>query len=222
MFSRKRSMGAAASLTLALAVLAACGPGEGVAWRTVDGYMQAVQTEDLDALFCLSAGAAGEGLEGLEADAARSAFEAWARAEYDAYLSGRDRGGVDLDASAIVLVKAFTLGKGTFYNIDTVRSVGRDAAEVTMNVRFAYGDINIGGLKPDTTFYVCGVPAGRIHAIRIPRFPGREEREVLNSVVLRWTLVRQPAAAGCEERWTVNRVEVVPESVTTDRIEWLF
>jgi hypothetical protein len=91
-----------------------------------------------------------------------------------------------------------------------------------MQVTFAYGDINISGLKPDTTFYVCGAPVGTVHAIRIPRLPRTEEREVLDSVVLRWTLVREPAAEGCPDRWTVNRVDPVPGTETTERLLWSF
>lgn len=191
-----------------------CGPSTAQVGRAVTGYLTAVQTEDPDALFCASAGAAGS--------AARADFDAWATAEYDRYLVGRDEGFVDLSSSPIVLAKAFALGKGAFYMIRSVRSAGPEGAEVIMEVRFAYGDVDLSGLSPDTTFYLCGSPLGTIHSIRIPREPTMETRVALESAEVRWTLVREPEADGCEAGWKVNSAEVIPGTETTRRVSWIF
>jgi hypothetical protein len=180
---------------------ASCGPGRATAADTINAYLQAVQTEDLDALYCLSAGAAVDEGGQTQVEEARKAFSGWARSEFEAYFSGRDEGQLDLTSSGIVLVKAFTLGKP---------------------IRFAYGDINIAGLRPGTTFYVCGYPLGAMHSVTIPRRPGEERREVLNAIVVRWTLVRQEDADGCGERWTVNTVEPVPGTERNERLVWVF
>lgn len=205
-----------------LMTAASCGPGRAAASETINDYLRAVQTEDMEALYCLSAGAAGGNGQEMNGEENREAFHQWARAEFDAYYTGRDEGRIDLTSSGIVMVKAFTLGKGTFYNLGAVRSAGEGVLEVDMPIRFAYGDINISGLNPGTTFYVCGYPLGTMHSVTIPRRPAEERREVLNAIVVRWTLIRQEAAGGCEDRWSVNSVEPVSGTEEHERLVWIF
>ncbi len=217
----RRSMLVAAVVAAATAAIA-CGPPRADVADALRRYFDAVQLEDLDALFCLSAGAAGSADLGTEPDVRRDAFARWARSEFRAYMEGRDRGHVDLAESGIVLAKTFTLGKGTFYTVDRIEPAGKDALRATTPVRFAYGSIDISGLTPGTTFYLAGTPPGVIDRVVIPARPASEELEVLETVTLDWTLVREPAADGCPERWTVADVAIEPGSVTTSRVRWEF
>lgn len=187
-----------------------CGPGVRVAEDAVEDYVRAVQLEDTDSLSCLSAGAT---------DATPDAFSAWFVGELEHYRDGRDAGFVDVHASAVVLTKAFTLGKGTFYRMTTTRSVGEDIAEADMAVRFAYGDIDVSGLPPGAGFYVAGTPIGTIHWIRIPRRPTLERHEVLDTVTVRWTLVRE-ADERCGDRWTVHAADPLEDSASTLTVSW--
>jgi len=194
----------------------ACGPGPGAAEDTILRFVDAVQAEDLGALRCLLAGAAA----GPEADAA--AFEAWARSRYEEYSGGRDRGGVTLGDDGIVLVKTFALGKGTYYRVDEVRGVGPDEMRADATVRFGYGQIDLSGWTPGTIFYVAGATPGVIHAVEVPA--GHEEitEEVLDTVVVRWSLVRQAAGNGCADRWAVASAVPVEGTAKSVLLTWTF
>jgi hypothetical protein len=210
-------------VTLAVALAATfCGAPSSRVERAITEYLASVQIEDEAELFCSSAGAAGSPDLGEDESARRESFSTWAGAEFDRYYADRDTGHVDLSSSPIVLAKAFALGKGTYYAFDRVQAVGEDAAVAEMTVRFGYGEVDVSGLTPDTTFYVNGSPPGTVHAIRIPREPSQEDKVVLETAVVRWDLVREPAADGCEEGWKINSAEVVPGSETTRRVVWIF
>lgn len=199
-----------------------CGPGEGVARDVVEAYVYAVQDRDLDRLYCLSAGAAGSPDLGADAATRRAGFAAWADAEYGAYLAGRDEGFVDWTSSPIPLVRALTLGKGTFFDIERVAPAGEEGAVVDMDVRLAYASIDLSDLSPGTGFYVCETPPGAIEHVRVPRFGGEVTADVLDRVPVRWTLVREDAADGCEAGWKVNTAEVVAGRVTSRTVTWVF
>ena len=207
---------------LAVVLAAACGPGRSVASDTLGRYMYAVQNEDLERLFCLSAGAAGNAEAGVDADARRAAFAGWAMAEYEAYLEGRDEGFVDLGTSPIPLVKVFTLGKGTFFQVDRVLPAGEDVATVDMTVRLSYASLSLADLSPGTGFYLGGVPLGTVHRVRVPRFRSEIQLEVLDDVQVRWTLVREVAADGCPEGWKVHEAIPDPASATAQTVTWVF
>jgi hypothetical protein len=213
--------GRALAAALAALCLAACGPGTRTAQETLIAYTEAVQAEDLDTLFCMSAGVA-EAVE-LGADEAerRANFDAWAREWYRAYLDGRDAGWVEIGEHGIVLVKLFALGRGTFYSLTGVRPLGSDAVEVETRLRFGYSGLDLSRLSPGTTFYLCGEPLGRVHPIVVRPYE-EVSVKVLESVTVRWTLVRHPAFGGCAEGWAVAAVDPVTDSVDSETITWVF
>jgi len=178
-------------------------------------------SENVDALRCMLAGASREVEDPAAAAAERRAFDAWVRSRYTDYLVGRDQGAVEFGDDGIVLTKAFALGKGTFYEISRVRRVD-EMLVVDTGVRLAYGEIDISGLPPGTVFYACGLPMGAIEAVTIPRGAAEVEADVLDTVIVRWTLVPGVATPECGERWTVASAVALPESATTRKIVWEF
>jgi len=210
---------AAAMIALACAH-AGCGPGERVAEQTLVDYVEAVQSEDLDALFCLSAGTASATELGETAGQRRAGFEDWAHDRYARYLEGRDEGEVPLDGHGIVLVKLFALGRGTYYQVTGTRGVGDDGLEVETRLRFGYPELDLSRLSPGTTFYLCGTPPGTVHPVVVPAFHREVALDVLDTITVRWTLLREPAEAGCDERWTVASVEPVEGTAVARSVVW--
>lgn len=213
---------AALSLAAATMLPAGCDSGRTTAERVISDFAESVQSENLDALSCLLAGAVRPGEDPERAAERRRTFDEWARGRYAAYLSGRDHGGVDLEEDGIVLVKAFALGKGTYYEIEGTDRPAPQRWIVDTEVRFAYGEIEIAGLPPGTVFYLCGLPLGRIESVKIPNGPAEVRTEVLETVVVRWTLVREPAAPPCPARWSVASVVPLARTATTRDITWEF
>jgi hypothetical protein len=216
-------MKALATTALSLLLLAsACGPGERTASETLLQFMEAVQEEDLDRLFCMSAGAAeAPELGGDEAER-RAGFGEWAAAQYDFYVAGRNAGRVELEGHGIVEAKLFSLGKGVFYSIGHVRRVDPETIEVETPVRFGYARIDLSRLSPGTTFYLCGLPLGKVHPIRVPDLHEEVTVEVLESLTLRWRLARRAASELCPEGWAVAAVEPLEDSVGSEVISWSF
>jgi len=197
-----------------------CGSGRAEAERTIFSFVTAVQTENLDALQCLLAGASEPTEDQSESEARRSVFDDWARSRYAAYLAGRDRGGVEFDDDGIVLTKAFALGKGAYYEVVRVRQTEESLVADT-EVRLAYQSIDISVLPPGTTFYACAAPPGRILALEIPR-AGTVTADVIDAVHVRFTLVRSAATPHCPERLAVAAVELLPGTVESREITWEF
>ena len=218
---RSRNPGLAV-LAVGCAALAGCGPSILPEGEAILPYLEAVQAEEFDALFCLSAGAASAEELGEDEDQRRTAFEDWARAEIDAYLEGRDVGRVELAGSAVKLVKLFSLGRGTFFSFGPVRSAGEDAVTVRVDLRFGYSRQDLSRLSPGTTFYLCGAPVGAVHAVRVPVGAREIELEVLESVSVDWTLVRSPARGRCPEGWTVVSAVPVADSHATESVTLVF
>jgi len=200
----------------------ACGPGTGFAHRVIEPFLEEVQNENLDGLYCRMTGAAESEDLGTDEATRRAGFALWARSLYDAYEEGRDDGWVESYEHGIVAVKLFALGKGTYYEITQARRAGPDAVRVRMELRFGYSAIDLSGFSPGTTFYVCGVPPGRVQAIRKPAGRGEESAEVLDRLSLEWTLVRQEAVGGCPGGWTVASVAPVEGSWSSTRVTWVF
>jgi hypothetical protein len=200
-------------LMVSVFLAAGCGPGTRSVEQAIEAYCQAVQDRDEARLACLSAGAS---------DTDPDQFRAWVESQYAAYLDGRDAGWVEIESGGIVMVKSFSLGRGTYYQVDSVRPLGEDAVEATMSLTFGYGSIDLSNLLPGTTFYVAGSPPGRIHPIVVPRGSEQIQQEVLASIQLVWTLVRQPGNGPCEPAWAVNTVAPVEDSTRTIRLEWMF
>lgn len=219
--ARGRAGPVAALVALTLFAISSCGPGERTARETLLAYTAAVQDEDLDALYCLSAGAADALELGADDAGRRTGFQRWARDWYRTYEEDRETGRVDFGEHGIVLVKLFALGRGTFYSVTEIRLPAPDVMEVLTRLRFGYAGLDLSRLSPGTTFYLCGAPPGRVHPIVVE--PYREVSvEVLDKLVLRWTLVRQPEGSGCSERWAVASVEPVAGTETSERITWVF
>ena len=210
--------------TVALVALAACActPGETTAARTLVPFFEAVQTEDLDSLFCLVAGASEAAQAGSDPAASRAVFDQWAQDGYDAYLEGRDRGWVELDDQGLALVKLFALGRGTFLSYAGVSAAGPDAFRVVTDVRFGYSHIDLSRFTPGTTFYFGGAPTGRVEPVRVPHGSGEVSAELLESARIVWTLVRTPPAAGCPGGWVVATAEPAEGSEITSEVTWVF
>jgi len=219
--ARRKRLAAASWMLCAFTAVCACAPGPRTAQETLLAYIGAVQEEDVSALFCLSAGATrAEELGGTEEER-RDNFQAWAREWYQVYRDGRDAGRVEIGEHGIVLVKLFALGRGTFYDVVAARATGPGTMEVDTQLRFGYSGIDLSRFSPGTTFYLCGSPPGVVHPVLVE--PYKEvSLEVLETVTVRWTLVREEAAGGCPERWAVASAAPLDEGLGTERITWVF
>lgn len=210
-------------LGVAALLAAGCSDSERIAGETLVRYMEAVQSEDWDALFCLSTGAAAADELGDDPAARRAAFAAWARAWLERYTEGRDEGLVDTESNPIAVIELFALGRGTWYSIAAVERIDDDTLRVATALRFGYDQANLSRLSPGTTFYLAADPPGRVRAVQVPAGPREIQVEVLESVNVEWMLSRAPAAAGCAAgRWTVAEATPVPDSATTTSITWVF
>ncbi len=200
----------------------ACGTPEGEARAALAQFFSAVQERDGGRLYCLMAGAADSTDLGATDAERRAGFERWAAARYEAYESGRDAGWVELDPGGLALVKLFALGRGTFVTHERVRPAGAGRLSVESRVRFGYAHVDLSPLAPGTTFYVCGAPVGRVHAVEVPYDARDVSLEALSDVTIAWTLVRGAAAGGCPGGWAVETAQVREDSVTTAAITWSF
>lgn len=205
----------------AASLLPSCAPGRAVAEDVLTRFVDAVQQEDLDTLYCMLAGASASAGEPENPDAQRAEFDRWAGSRYIEYERMRDAGGGELGEDGLLLVKVFALGKGTYYTVETA-TFGEATLTVDTAVNFAYGQINYSGLSPGTTFYVAAAPPGRIKAIKIPSAADRITEEVLESLTVRWELARVEATSVCPAGWAVVSVAPVAGSETTSRVTWIF
>jgi hypothetical protein len=222
---RHRSIGgrvhaALCGIVAACALVEGCGQEAGLARDTIASYVEAVQERDLDRLYCLVAGAAEAGRE--DEAAARAQFAVWALERFADYDEGRDRGRVELDDQGIVLVKLFALGKGTYFGYGPTLSPEPGILVVDMDLRFGYGHVDLSGFSPGTTFYLAGAPVGQVRTMRVPEESGEVVLELLESVRVRWTLVRGDPVGGCPGGWTVSSAVPVEGSEKTAEITWIF
>jgi len=199
-----------------------CRRGASAPERTLLQFGEAVQSQNLDQLFCLSAGAAGAVELGASEVERRRNFTAWALAQYDVYTEGRDVGAVELAGHGITMVKLFSLGRGTFA---TTRRVG-DAGEGTVVLRsdlvFGYEQADLSRFSPGTTLYLCGAPVGRVQTVRVPRGHREITVEVLESVSVEWTLVRATASGDCPGGWAVASAIPIEGSERSTELTWVF
>jgi len=209
-------------LLCAVAMPIACGPVVDPPGRVLDRYFAAVQSEDYGSLYCLMAGA-DEALElGETPEERRTAFEAWARAYYDSYELGRDEGWVDFDEQGLALVKMLTLGRGAFVTHGRTERLGESGARVESRVRPAYAHIDLSRLPLGTTFYLCGNPLGRMHALQVPYDSRELSADVLESITLSWSLIRREPSAQCAGGWAVAGVAAVVDSLQVTEVTWKF
>jgi hypothetical protein len=190
--------------------------------ETVLSFQSAVQNEDYDSLYCLSAGASRSAELGRDEPERRANFKAWAGAQYEVYLDGRDRGRVELEDDAIRLVKLFALGRGTFFEFGPRRLLDGGSVRVPARLRFGYARIDLSRLSPGTTFYLNGVPVGTVHPVRVPSGTGEVRLEVLDRLTVEWTLVREEERGECPEGWTVAAASPVEGSEVSTGITWVF
>jgi len=214
----------AAGLGLAAVALsaAACDPAIRTASETLRAYYEAVQEQDYASLYCLMAGASRAAELGATDAERRAGFAAWAQAYTEAYETGRNEGRVELDEQGLALVRMFALGRGAYATQEHARKDGPDAMVVETKVRFGYAHVDLSPLSPGTTFYVCGAPVGRMHAVRVPKGSREVSVDALDTVTVVWTLVRSPAREGCPAGWTVASGQPLPGSATTTEITWVF
>lgn len=212
------------ALGLALIALsaAACREPRSTVDQTIVQYAGAVQAQDFDRLFCLSAGAAGAEELGADPAERRANFRTWAEARYETYLLGRDEGRIDLADEGILVVKAFSLGRGTFATYEPAQSPDADTRLVRSDLRFGYGQIDLSRFSPGTTLYLGSVPLGRVLPIRIPRGFREVSLTVLESVSVDWGMLRMPPADGCPGGWAVASARPLTETATTTELTWVF
>ena len=202
--------------------LGSCAPAGGTPGRILEEFLQAVQDEDLGRLYCLCAGASESSELGRDEPERRANFAAWAEAELASYQEGRDAGRVELNGHGIRLVKLFALGRGTFYSLGDRRSAGGEAVSIGTRLRLGYSQVDLSGLSPGTTFYLAGVPTGRVHAVRVPAGPQEIRLDVMDTLMVDWTLVRTAAREGCAAGWAIAAAEPRPGSLTTIEVTWVF
>jgi hypothetical protein len=199
-----------------------CAGGRSIAERTIFAFVDAVQSRNTEALFCLLAGAYVPGDDPEVAASGRADFDAWIASRLDAYLSERDSGFVDLGDDGVALTLAFALGRGTYYTLLSVDGDGADRLVADTEVRFAYADIDISGLPPGTVMYFCGSPLGAIRTVTVPAGSDETREEVLETVVVRWTLVREPETPACPGGWKVASAVPLAGTVETRQVSWVF
>jgi len=199
-----------------------CRPGTPAPGETLVQFSEAVQSQDLDRLFCLSAGAADAVELGASEVERRQNFTAWALARYDAYTEGRDQGAVELDGHGITLVKLFSLGRGTFATTRRVGAAGEGSVVLRSELVFGYDQADLSRFSPGTTLYLCGAPVGRVRNVRVPQGHSEITVEVLESISVEWTLVRATASGACPGGWAVASATSVEGSERTTELTWVF
>lgn len=203
-----------------LGVAAGCGRPSADARRTIDAFVGAVQAEDVSRLYCLLAGAAQSEELGTDEAGRREGFRAWVEDRIQGYDEGRDAGWVEPQDDGVGLVKLLALGRGTFYAVTHVDSLGQGAVRARMELRFGYPSIDLSGFPPGTTLYLAGAPPGRVQVVRVPE-RGEVRARVLESVDLDWVLVPN-ADEGCGSALAIVSVRAVPESVREEDVVWTF
>jgi GNAT superfamily N-acetyltransferase len=185
-------------------------------------FTRAIQDRDAATLFCLSAGAAGSDSLGADPEARRDGFERWLEEELRVYEEARDEGAVELSGHGVRLVKLLAIGRGTFYQEVGRTGVGDDGLLLRTRLDMAYSQIDLSGLSPGTTFYVATAPVGRVVPVVVPAQAKEIRVEVLESVMVDWTLLREEAVDGCPGGYKIASVEPVESSAETRPLTWLF
>ncbi|MDX1389879.1 MAG: hypothetical protein R3344_11855, partial [Acidobacteriota bacterium] len=58
--------------------------------------------------------------------------------------------------------------------------------------------------------------------VRIPSGAGEVTVEVIDTIVIRWTLARSKETASCPEGWTVAEVASLDDTAITTEVTWEF
>lgn len=208
----------ALALIVALAVGQACHGSGAEARRTIEAFIDAVQTEDLRRLPCLLAGLQSDALGVGDAER-EPAIRAWLAERLLGYEEGRDAGWVEPADDGVAIVRLLALGRGTFYELKETERLSGGAVRARMQVRFGYPSTDLSGFPPGTTLYLCGAPPGRVEAVRIPE-RGEVRARVLESLALDWILV--PNGPGCGPALAIASVQAVPGSEREESVVWVF
>jgi len=185
-------------------------------------FTRAIQDRDPATLFCLSAGAAGSDSLGVDSEARRDGFQRWFEEELRVYEEARDEGTIELSGHGVRLVKLLAIGRGTFYQEIGRTGVGDGGLLLRTRLDMAYSQIDLSGLSPGTTFYVATAPVGRVVPVVVPAQAKEIRVEVLESVMVDWTLLREEAVDGCPRGYKIASVEPVGSSAETRSLTWLF
>ncbi len=185
-------------------------------------FTRAIQDRDAATLFCLSAGAAGSDSLGADPAARRDGFERWLEAELLVYEEARDEGAIELTGHGVRLTKLFALGRGTFYQEVAHTGVGDGGLLLRTRLNMAYSQIDLSGLSPGTTFYLAAAPVGRVVPVVVPARAKEISVEVLESVMVDWTLLHEEAVDGCPAGYKIATVKPVEGSAQTRSLTWLF
>ena len=189
---------------------------------SIGQYIAAVQALDIDALYCLSAGVASAEELGADPSERRQNFESWINAQVEVYLEGRDEGWVELDGHGPLLVKLYVLGRGTFLVFGPVRTPNAETRVIRADLRFGYAQIDLNRFSPGTTFYMNGVPPGRIHPIVVPRWSREVTVDVLESISVEWTLIRTLESEACPAGWAVASAVPIPDTEVSTELSLEF
>jgi hypothetical protein len=199
------------------ATLACQGPGT-EARRTIEAFIEAVQTEDARSLSCLLAGLQSDALGVGETDR-KAALADWLADRLHGYTEGRDVGWVEPRDDGVALVRLLALGRGTFYEVPDVELLSGGAVRARMRLRFGYASTDLSGFPPGTTLYFCGAPPGRVEAVRVPE-RGEVRARVLESLALDWVLV--PNGPDCGPSLAIASVQAVAGSEREESVVWVF
>lgn len=179
----------------------------------LDQYFASVQAQTPDDLKCMLTGADQVGQDG--------SFSQWLLGRYESYLDGRDEGEVPFHPDGITLVKTFALGKGTWYELMSVRESGPYRIYRT-EIRFAYDAARWERFSPGTTVYLAAAPPGAVEPVTIPYQSKTIQAEVLKNLQIDWFMERVSDRTDCEQAWTLTEARVVDESIETEKLQWRF
>lgn len=189
----------------------------------IQRYIGAVQKKDYKTLYELRADILDE-TEHLTEEEKLAHFDYFKKQmgkKYESYEAGRENGELDFDPDGVVLIKAFVLGKGTFYQpVDWIR-VSETTAFIDTVLEFGYAHIDYSFFPEGTLIYLMGYPIGRVETLVIQR-SGKVVKKVMKEAKLRWWFERKKRSNDVLSSWHIKSVEILPDSVTYETVTWVF
>jgi hypothetical protein len=194
---------------VALAATVACGPpADQVVTARLGRYFDAVQTGGPEGIADLLGPCSGD---------ARATCLPEIERLLAAVAAQREAGEYDFaDPWGFGLVVALVLGRGGYWTVDTLDLVG-ERATLGLVVRTQYRPDETRGLPHGAVIEYLGRPLGHVESV--PRGGG-------GPGTLRWQLdelrltVRFVRAAGSDDDWRVEVLEVEPDSAVFSRVTW--
>ncbi len=212
------------SLFLAIIPTLSCSPplqyeGE----KLIHAYINAVQKQDYKTLYALRADLFEEATH-LADNEKKSHFENFRRnmgKKYKEYEEGREQGELVFDHDGIILVKAFVLGKGTFYQPVHWMRVSETTAFMDTLLEFGYAHINYSTFPNGTVIYLMGYPLGRVDSLCIQK-SGKVAKRVLKEAKVRWWFEKKKASHLSPSGWYIKSIEVLEDSIKYETVTWIF